>query len=135
MDKRPQDRSRVLEICAAIGLGIEALVLVMVAVAYGIYVALGGAQGAGFYAAVGAFCLMLGVGVGFGARGTWQSRRWARSIALTWQVFQIGLGLAVLSTQPILGIALIAVAVAVAACVLARASRDDALAGADLLDG
>lgn len=126
MDKRPPIRPRTLEICASVGLGIEALALALAAVAYGIYAAFGGASDTGFYVAVGVFCLMLAVGVGFGARGTWQSRRWARSIALTWQVFQIGLGLAVFSTQPMLGTVLIAVAVAVAGCVLARASRDDA---------
>ncbi|WP_430868515.1 hypothetical protein [Demequina aurantiaca] len=123
--------ARTLEVVAAFGLGVEALVLTFAAIAYGIYAALGGPQDVGFIVAVGVFCLLLAIGVGFGARGMWQSRRWARSIALTWQVFQAGIGLAVISERPVVGIVLIAVALIVAACVMARVGRDNTPAEPD----
>ena len=121
-------RARFVEIIAVVGLVFEALALLFAGVAYGIYAASGGVQDVGFVISVGVFCLLLAAGVGLGARGMWKSRRWSRSIALTWQVFQAGLGLAVLGTRPTVGIVLIVVALAVAACVMVRAGADGAIA-------
>lgn len=105
--------------------------LLLAAVAYGIYAAFDGAQQVGFLLAVGGFLLLLAFGVAVGARGMWRSQRWARSIALTWQVFQAGIGLAAFSAWPVLAIVLIAVALGIAGCVLARAGQDDAAAIAE----
>jgi len=126
MTNRTERRARSLEISAAFGLGFEAVVLAVVAVAYAIYAVLGDTADAGMIVGVAAFCALLAIGVGAGAWGMWHSRRWSRSIALTWQVFQAGLGLAILATQPLVGAVLIVVALAVAAAVFARAGRDDA---------
>lgn len=131
MNKIGAPRGRVLEGIAAVGLGIEATALLVAAIAYGVHALFGDAADAGFIAGIGAFCLVLAVGVGLGARGLWRSQRWARSLALTWQVFQAGLGLAVISTQPVIGAVLIAVGLAVAACVMARAGQDDSPSGSD----
>ncbi|WP_061962808.1 hypothetical protein [Demequina aurantiaca] len=126
MNKDSAGRGRKLEIIAAIGLGIEALALTFAALAYGFYAIFGDPRDVGFIAGIGVFCLALAVGVGFGARGMWQSRRWARSIALTWQVFQAGLGLSIISSRPVVAAILIVVALAIAGCVMARAGKDDA---------
>jgi hypothetical protein len=125
MNKAGRPSTRTLEVIAALGLGVEALALGFAAVAYGIYAVLGSPTAMGLIVATGVFCALLAVGVALGARGTWQGRRWARSVALTWQVFQAGLGLAILSSQPVAGVVLLAVALAVAACVMARAGRDE----------
>lgn len=125
MDKDSPARARSLEVIAAFGLGIEALALGLAALAYGIYAAFGRAPDVSFIAAVGAFCLLLAVAVAAASWGMWRSRRWARSLALTWQVFQLGLGLAVMSTRPVVGIVLIALAVVVGGCVMARAGSQE----------
>lgn len=128
MNKLSPNRTRALEVIAAFGLGFEALALGAAAVAYGTFAVLGDSQDVAFIAGIGAFCLVLAVGVVLASRGIWASRRWARSLALTWQTFQAGLGLAVLSTRPAIAVALMAVALVVAGCVLAVASQDDAAA-------
>lgn len=122
-------QTRLIEVTAAIGLGVEALALAIAAIAYGIYAVFGNPADAAFIGFIGVFCVMLAVGVGMSARGTWNGRRWARSIALTWQVFQAGVGLSVVSTRPGIGVTLILVALVVAVCVMARAGQD--VPGAD----
>lgn len=118
-------KARRLEISAAFGLGLEAVVLAVIAVAYSIYAVFSDTAGAGLIVGVAAFCALLAAGVGAGAWGMWHSRRWSRSIALTWQVFQAGLGLAIVAIQPLAGAVLLVLAFAVAAAVFARAGQDD----------
>jgi len=126
MNKNGLLRARIFEVAASVGLGIEAAALLVAAIAYGVYAIFGGSQDRGFVAGVGVFCLALATGVGFAAYGTWGGRRWARSVALTWQVFQAGIGLSVLSSEPVIATILIVLALGVAALVMVRAGRDDA---------
>jgi hypothetical protein len=135
MDKISPARARSLEVIAAFGLGVEALALGLAALAYGMYAAFGRAPDVGFIAAVGAFCLLLAAAVAAASWGMWRSRRWSRSLAVTWQVFQLGLGLAVMATRPVVGIILIALAVVVGGCVMVKAgSQDSEPEGSDVVD-
>lgn len=127
MNKVSAGRARTLEVIAAFGLGIEALALVAAAIIYGVYAALGESEVIGFILGIGAFCLLLAAGVGLAARGMWRGRRWARSVGITWQVFQAGLGMAVMSARPAVGVIFITLALLVAGCIMARAGQDDSI--------
>lgn len=113
---------------AAMVLGIETLALVIAGSAYVVYgMALSGsdatagsagsaaADGAasgdqGFAFAIAAFALGSAIALAFAAWGVFHARRWAVSLAITWQVLQAAVGAYAVTLQPVAGAVVIGLA-------------------------
>jgi len=108
-------------VIAALLVSLEASVLAVVGAGYAFYAVAGRGEDAAPVAVLAVFALLLAGGVGAAAVGLWRMRRWARSLALVWQVLQVAVGAVYWEPHRGLAVTLIASA-AVVIVILARAS-------------
>lgn len=119
-DRGPAARSRGWSVAATVGVGLEAGVLLVAAVAYGLH-ALSLPEPA-FAVGLAAFFSLSAAGLIAVARALVRGARWAVSAAVTWQAVQVLAGVNLTGIRPWLGLptALLAVAVGVAVVVGSR---------------
>ena len=100
---------------------LEAVALVVGAVAGVIAVAAGDPSNPGAVLSLAAIALVLGIGLGFCARGIASGARWARGPVLTWQLLQAGVAMPLSASGAWwVGVPLLAVAVVAGVLVAGR---------------
>lgn len=109
---------------AALVVSAEALLLAVVGAGYVYYAVAGTGDDVAPVVVLAVFALVLAAAVGAAATGLWRSKRWARSLALVWQVLQIAVGAAYWDSQRGLALALMGAAAAVIVILWRAASRD-----------
>ncbi|ROS31249.1 hypothetical protein EDF34_0905 [Cellulomonas sp. PhB150] len=93
---------------------VEALAFVGLAVAWLVDLVRNGAELPGAVVFLVVFCLGIAALLGFSARGLWNSRRWARSPVITWQVLLVVLALGWLGAEvTVWGVAVLVVALVI----------------------
>jgi hypothetical protein len=87
-----------LLVAAVAAVGVEVVTFVVFAVAVVVELVGGGSSNAGVSVFVAVFFLGLAVVLAACARALWQGRRSGRSVVMGWQVFQLLIGLALLTS-------------------------------------
>lgn len=121
-----------MDILAVIIVTFEAIALALAGAGYVVYALVGDPVNRGAMAVLGALALLMAAGIGAAARGWWQSQRWARSVALTWQILQAAVGLYYLLEYPgggarALGTVLIVASAVVTVAVVRATGREVSL--------
>lgn len=89
-DTEPAPGRRSLALVAVVAaVSIEAVLLVAVAVFFGVELMVGEASDLFTAVAVAVLALLVGVFLALCARGLWRGRRWARAPVMTWQLITI----------------------------------------------
>ncbi|MFV0285367.1 MAG: hypothetical protein ACK5IM_03125 [Demequina sp.] len=98
-------------------LWLETAVLAVAAVAYAIH-GVAGSSDVELSFALAAMVAVLAVPLGAAGRAVAKGKRWGRSYGLMWQVLQVAVGWYVMSASPLLGIGVMALAIAAAAAIV-----------------
>lgn len=118
---KPRGSAAVVDRAALVILALETVLMAVISVGYAAY-ALIERTFSGLGWSLAGVAAILAVGMALFTRGFAQRKRYALGGALTWQLMQASVGVWVLGTLPVVGVALIVTAVVVVIAVVKRQS-------------
>ena len=118
---KPQPARSVLDVVAIAILGLETALVGVIAVGYVVY-ALLDSEFSGLGVSLAVVAAIMATGAGFFTWGYARRRRFALGGAMTWQLMQASVGVWLVGTRPVPGVALLLCAVIVAVAVMRRQS-------------